>query len=369
VQLPRIYRIFVLLAVIGAMTPSAFAQQAATAPKTGKVIEIKVPAPALKGNLLGDPAEQDATVYLPPSYETSPTRRYASVYLLHGFTGNNHAWTSGGYQGMSLQPLMDQMIQKGVIPEVIVVAPNGSNAYKGAFYTNSVVNGNWEDYIYRDLVQNIDSKYRTIARPESRGIAGHSMGGYGAISLAMKHPEVFSVVYALSPCCLGLEGDFGSENPAWLSTLRLTSKEQLKDKPGSFEEFFQIAFVAVSAAFSPNPQRAPFFVDFPYQERDGKVEKNENVFALWRAKMPLYMVEDNKQNLLKLRGIFIDYGENEEFSHIRTTTQQFSKALSERNIPHVFEIYEKGNHGNQIRQRIETRLLQFFAEKLDFGTK
>ena len=83
--------------------------------------------------------------------------------------------------------------------------------------------------------------------------------------------------------------------------------------------------------------------------------------------MPLYMVEDNKQNLMKLRGIFIDYGEKEEFSHIRITTQQFSKALSERNIPHVFEIYAGGDHGSMIRQRLETRLIQFFAEKLDFG--
>jgi len=369
VRFRRIFHLFLVLAVIGAARSFAFSQQTTTALKTGKIIEIKVPGPALKGNLLGDPAEQAATVYLPPSYDTSPPRRYPTIYLLHGFTGNNHAWTSGGYQGMRLQPLMDEMIQRGIIRDVIVVAPNGSNAYQGAFYTNSAVNGNWEDYIYRDLVQNIDATYRTIARPESRGIAGHSMGGFGAISLAMKHPDVFSVVYALSPCCLGLEGDFGSENPAWLSTVRLTSKQQLKEKPASFEEFFQLAFVAVSAAFSPNPTHPPFFVDFLYRDRDGKLERNENVFALWRTKMPLYMVEDNKQNLLKLRGIFIDYGENEEFSHIRITAQQFSKALSERNIPHVFEIYEKGNHSSKIRQRVETRLLQFFAEKLDLGAK
>ena len=80
------------------------------------------------------------------------------------------------------------------------------------------------------------------------------------------------------------------------------------------------------------------------------------------------MVEDNKSNLLKLRGIFFDYGQNEEFSHIKIATQQFSRELSNRSIPHVFEIYEGGTHNSKIRQRVETRLLPFFAEKLDFGS-
>jgi S-formylglutathione hydrolase len=183
----------------------------------------------------------------------------------------------------------------------------------------------------------------------------------------MKHPDVFSTVYALSPCCFGMEGDFSEENPAWLKTVRLTAKEQLKLRPGSADEFFQLAFVAVSSAFSPNPQRSPFFVDFPYQERDGRLEKNESVMARWRARMPLYMIDDNKENLLKLRGIFVDYGEKEEFSHIRITSQKFSNALAEKNIPHVFEVYARGDHGSLVAERVKTRLLQFFSEKLEFG--
>ncbi|HEY8186134.1 MAG TPA: alpha/beta fold hydrolase [Pyrinomonadaceae bacterium] len=342
------------------------ANQATGQVAAGRLVEVKVAAPALKGNLLGDPVEQDVGIYLPPSYETSPTKRFPTLYLLHGFTATNSAWTSGGYQGMTLQPLMDEMIKSGKSREMIVVIPSGWNAYKGAFYTNSTVNGNWEDYIYRELVQYVDTNYRTIARAESRGIAGHSMGGYGAITLAMKHPDVFGAVYALSPCCLGMEAEFTSANPAWLKTVRLTSKDQLKAQPQSFDDFFVLAFIAVSAAFSPNPARPPFYVDFPYQERDGRLEKNESVFAKWRTKMPVYMVDENKDNLLKLRGIFIDVGQKEEFPHIRITTQQFSKALAERNIPHVFEVYEGGTHGNKIRERVETRLLQFFSEKLVF---
>lgn len=373
--MPRLRLSRLIFAIVLAMSfaPASFAQQAVTptaapgapAAAAGKLVEIKVPAPSLKGNLLGDPTEQSAAVYLPPSYDASPTKRYPTLYLLHGFLGNNRAWTHG-YQGMSLQSSMDEMIKAGRIREMIVVAPNGWNAYRGAFYTNSSVTGNWEDYMFRDLVQNIDANYRTLAKPESRGIAGHSMGGYGAVTLAMKHPDVFSAVYALSPCCLGMEGDFTSDNPAWLKTIRLTSKDQLKSQPQALDDFYQIAFVAVSAAFSPNPEHTPFYVDFPYKEVEGgRLEKNESVFARWRTKMPLYMIDENKDNLLKLRGIVIDYGQNEEFSHIRITSQLFSKALAEKNIPHVFEMYEGGDHGSKIRQRFETRVLRFFSEKLE----
>jgi S-formylglutathione hydrolase len=344
---------------------TGFAQEATGRATSGKLVELKVSAPALKGNLIGDPAEQTVAVYLPPSYDASPAKRFPTLYLLHGFMGNNKAWTSGYYQGMNLRSSMDEMIRSGKVREMIVVLPNGWNAYRGGFYTNSTVTGNWEDYIYRDLVQHIDATYRTIARPESRGIAGTSMGGYGAMTLAMKHPDVFSAVYALSPCCLGMEADLTSENPAWLKTIRLTSKDQLKAKPESLDEFFAIA---ASAAFSPNPQHPPFLVDFPYQEREGRLEKNESVLAKWRSKMPLYMVDENKENLLKLRGIFIDYGQKEEFPHIRITSQLFSKALAERNVPHIFEVYEGGTHGNKIRERVETRVLEFFSEKLVFST-
>ena len=239
------------------IAPPLIAQQAATGSSTGRLLEIKIPAPALRENLLSDPIEQNIVIYLPPSYHTAPAKRFPTIYLLHGFLGNQTAWTSGGYQGMSLGPLMDEMIKSGKSREVIVVAPNGRNAYAGSFYTNSVVTGNWEDYILRDVVGYIDANYRTIARPESRGVAGHSMGGYGAIMLGMKHPDIFSAVYALSPCCLAMEADFLSDNPAWLRTVRLTSIDQIKGRPQSLVDFYVRALVALSAAFSPNPERAP----------------------------------------------------------------------------------------------------------------
>src|SRR5258708_5098900 len=96
--------IFALVCAIS-FAATGFAQEATSRAATGRLVEVKVSAPALKGNLLGDPAEQSVAIYLPPSYETSPAKRFPTLYLLHGFLGNNKAWTTGGYQGMRLRPL------------------------------------------------------------------------------------------------------------------------------------------------------------------------------------------------------------------------------------------------------------------------
>ena len=355
-------------------------QQGVAPTTTSRLLQLKVPAPSLKENILGDPTEQPIYVYLPLGYDGS-TKRYPTLYLLHGFTANSSVWINGAYQGMKLQTLMDDSIKNGKVREMIVVAANGSNAYKGSFYTNSPVTGNWEDFIVRDLVTYVDTNYRTIPRAESRGIAGHSMGGYGSVMLGMKHPEIFSAVYALSPCCVAMEADMSEANSAWSGVLQLTSKDQLSGPSRSFAQFFHTAFIAMSAAFSPNPKRAPFFVDFPFESKSGPchppaegklltktpcVQRNEPVYAKWRSKFPVYIAEANKENLKKLRGIFLDYGEREEFEHIRMGVKLLSSTFSELNIPHQFEVYADGDHGSLIRQRIETRLLPFFNEKLLF---
>ena len=82
--------------------------------------------------------------------------------------------------------------------------------------------------------------------------------------------------------------------------------------------------------------------------------------------MPLYLVEQYRQNLEKLRGIYLDYGDLEEFSHIRMTTRAFAEELAGRGIPHIFEVYAGGSHENKIRERIETRVLRFFSDVLSF---
>lgn len=339
--------------------------QTAKAVNQGSLEELTAPAPSLAGNLLGDPASQKVFVYLPPSYKTESAKRYPTLYLLHGYTGRPEEWVRNAYQGMSLPAELDSLIAQGVASEMIVIVPNGRNAYLGSFYTNSEVTGNWEDFIYRDLVGYIDGKYRSLARASSRGIAGHSMGGYGAFMLAMKHPDVFGAAYSLSPCCMGFEGDLSSDNPVWTKAAKVNSRDLFAKEPASFEDFFSIAMVAISAAFSPNKEKAPMYADFPFIERQGALVRNEPSYSNYRSKMPLYLIEQYRANLSKLRGISIDVGEFDEFTHIRKGTALISAELSQREIPHSYEIYKNGTHGNKIRERFNKKVIPFFSAVLE----
>jgi S-formylglutathione hydrolase FrmB len=352
----------VFICVFSAARPTS---QVAAPVATGALSETKVAASALKDNLLGDPAESRVAVYVPPSYAASPQRRYPTLYLLHGFTADIDSFTRA-YQGMDLARTMDEQIARGTAREMIVVVPSGRNGYFGSFYTNSPVTGRWEDFFAKELIAWVDTNYRTLRAPESRGIAGHSMGGYGAIMLAMKHPDVFGALYALSPCCVGIEGDMDHDNQAWRQAMQIQSRDQLQPQPRSLDDFYATAFIALSAALSPNPSKPPLFVDFPFKQQQRLLVVNEDAYARWRANLPLYLVEQYRGNLAKLRGIYLDYGALEEFSHIRIATQAFSDELTKRGIAHTFEVYADGTHESRIRQRIETRLLRFFSEVLAF---
>ena len=175
-----------------------------------QVVEVTIHSAALEKNLLGDPTDQRAAIYLPASYDQEHDKRFATIYFLHGFADTPVLGVA-----KILQPYMDKLISAHTIEPMIVVAPNGLNRYFGSFYTNSEVTGNWEDYIVHDVVGYTDAHYRTIPTAQSRGIGGHSMGGYGALMLGFKHPEVFSNIYAMSPCCTLLEADFGPSNSLW----------------------------------------------------------------------------------------------------------------------------------------------------------
>jgi S-formylglutathione hydrolase len=341
-------------------------QLPANGARPGTLEILQVHSRALENNKLGDSADQPVAIYLPPSYKTSLTKRYPTLYLLHGFDSNILSWTGDGYQDMNLQNSMNALIATGAVREMMVVVPNGRNAYLGSFYTNSSVTGNWEDFVVRDLVSYVDSHYRTVPRAESRGIAGHSMGGYAAVMMGMKHPEVFSAVYAMSPCCLGMEADMTSINSAWhaaLAAKNKNAKEQFSGDPQSLEQFWVDAFLSLAAALSPNPDHGPFFVDLPYRDQNGNLVQDEPAWTEWHEKMPLGIVANYGSNLLQLRGLFIDYGLEDDFTHIPITARLFSEKLDRLGVPHILASY-RGDHSDRIRERLETSALPFFSRVL-----
>src|SRR5262245_2108051 len=183
-ELKRLPGVLTSFGVIGLFAPLAA--------QTGTVTQYQVNSKALARNLVGQPGATQVEVYLPASYSRDTTRRYPTLSLLHGIQGTSADWTKPGYQGMTIQGLVDSLSAAKAIKELIVVIPTATNLYSGSFYSNSPVTGNWEDFISRDLVAWADSAFRTIPAAASRGIAGHSMGGLGTILMAMRPADVFS---------------------------------------------------------------------------------------------------------------------------------------------------------------------------------
>ena len=360
------------------------------------ITEVVISAPALKGNLLGDPVKQRLSIYLPPGYNSSPDKRYPVLYLLHGFTGTNRTWMidpenpdnepladprDGGYQyaGFIERERLDAIIAAGIVPEIIIAAPNGRNTFKHSSYVNSPVTGNWEDYVVEDVVNFVDKNYRTLPTAASRGIAGHSGGANGALFLAMRHPDVFGSVYAMAPCCSGQtfslppleDRDTGQPTPFWQDVYtRIHSLSATDQLPDTFtdrrEDFYVNAELAASAAYTPNPDRAPLYSDFLFEMDNGKLALNKSALERRLALSVYRLVDKHESDLRSLRGILIDYGEN-EMDPLVSGNSQFAELLARRGIPFVFEVYAGGNHGNMVVERLESRGLRFFANSLEFS--
>lgn len=329
-----------------------------------QIIREKIHGPSLEKNPAGESADRFVTVYLPPSYVEQTTRRYPVLYLLHGIGDTDEMWMSRKNAYANIKDLMDRGIAEKRFGEMLVVMPDEKTSWYGSFYTSSEWTGNWEDFTVKDLVAAIDGKYRTLARASSRGLAGHSMGGHGAIKLGMKHPDVFSLVYGMNPALLGWSGDLSIENPAFISVQKMTTREQTLAENSPYPP----AIVCVAQAFSPNPKGGAFHADFPFAVVDGKVQPAEPAFSKWEANMPVYMVRQYRANLQKLRGLRFDSGWDDEYSHIVLTSRELSRTLTRFGIDHIFEEYN-GDHRNRLHGRtgrMYQAVLPYFGLLLEF---
>jgi S-formylglutathione hydrolase FrmB len=226
------------------------------------------------------------------------------------------------------------------------------NAYGGSMYSNSVTTGNWEGYVAEDLVAYMDRNYRTLAARESRGLAGHSMGGYGTMRIGMKHPDVFAALYALSSCCLN-EGNVrpnrnGGPSPAEA----ISSVDEARGNRAAQ------GTLARAAAWAPNPAKPPLFLDLP--TKNGDVQPD--VAVKWAANSPVAMLDQYVFSLRKYRAIALDVGLQDS---LLASNRLMDEALTRFGVPHTFETYE-GDHGNRVPQRLEEKVLPFFSSVLSF---
>jgi S-formylglutathione hydrolase len=350
------------LVVTSAWSQSASTQRAPAAPQSGTTLgpppasagkyeRVSVHGKSLEGNLEGDSADRMVSVYLPPSYAKDPKRRYPVLYLLHGYTDSDARWFGlMGKHFLSVQAAVDKAYANGA-RELIIVMPDAFTKYAGSMYSSSVTTGDWETFVTRDLVAYVDKHYRTIAKPASRGLAGHSMGGYGTVRLGMKHPGIFSSLYALSPCCMGANLQPDADTMAQAASAKT---------PEQFNAlgFGPKAMIASAAAWSPNPRTPPYF-DLPIV--DGKPVPD--TIAKWAANAPLAMVHQYIPNLKTYDAIAVDAGDRD--TGIAATVKDLDQILTGYGVKHVAEIYG-GDHVDHIGERLETKVLPFFSEHLAF---
>jgi S-formylglutathione hydrolase len=335
----------------------AFGSTGASAAKSqGTYARIKVHGKSLEGNLSGEPADRDVSIYLPPSYQQQSGRRYPVVYLLHGYTNSDVGWfgpeSRGSFaNGNTMTTAADRAFTGGATQEFILVMPNAYTIYQGSMFSNSVTTGDWEGFIAKDLVEYMDSHYRTIPDRASRGLAGHSMGGYGTIRIASKNPQVFSIIYILSACCLS-----ASLNPNPQGSAQAEALKGPEDAKGAARGLATL--LAESAAWSPNPQNPPFYFDLP--AKDGKIQPA--VVAKWVANASLATI-DQYAGALKTLKIGMDVGDKDGLA---ASNRELNRVLKSYGIPASFETYD-GDHTNHIVDRMEKVVLPFFSKNLTFS--
>jgi len=319
----------------------------------GSYERVTVHGASLAGNLEGDSPERRVSVYLPPSYAKEPQRRYPVLYLLHGYTDSDSRWFGqSGAHFVNVQGAADRAYARGT-RELIIVMPDAYTKYKGSMYSNSVTTGDWEAFVSEDLVAYVDRHYRTLPARASRGLAGHSMGGYGTIRIAMKYPDAFSSLYAMSACCLAANPNLAG--PAMDKALAIGSAADLAQA-----DFGTRVMIASAAAWSPDPKSPPLYLDLPVA--DGKVVPA--IAARWMANAPLAMLDQYVSSLKQAHAIALDVGTKD---FLLASIEELDGRMTLFGIRHTFETYD-GNHISGIQERLEKKVIPFFSEQLTFAS-
>ena len=360
----KVLKLFIACSMLLVILPSA-AQVQTNVPepvagaKPVAVEHIKIHGAALEGNLEGDAVDRDVIVFLPPSYETEKKRRYPVVYALHGYSIGAEQWTHEIHVPQTIEGAFAKGSQ-----EMIVVLPDSKTVYNGSMYSSSATTGDFEKFIWHDVVNYVDAHYRTIADRSSRGLAGHSMGGYGASRIGMKHPEVFGALYIMSPCCMSpMTG--GGPGPAEQMKERALAGEKKAAAAKSSSELaaqspgFGAAPYATAAAWAPNPKNPPLYFDLP--TKDGVPQPE--IMAKFSANAPLAFVDQYVGNLKQYRAISMDVGDQDG---LRFDAIKLHNILDNYGVANSFEIYS-GTHVSAVADRFQNHVLSFFAKNLCFN--
>jgi S-formylglutathione hydrolase FrmB len=333
-------------------------------PLAGRFEEHVVTSEALRGNPLGDPHERPLWVYLPPGYDDEPERRYPSIYVIQGYTGQLDMWRNRAAFGAKTYPeLTDEVFAGGDVPPAIVVWVDAWTKLGGSQFLDSPAIGNYHTYLCNELVPWVDERYRTIPDAPNRGIQGKSSGGYGAMVTPMLRPDLFGGFATHAGDAL-FEACYAKDFP---ETARL-----LRDKyDGSYERFWAEFharplvskpgdFVLVNtwgmaAAYSADDDGT---VQLPIDETGKLIPE---VWERWLRWDPVRMVEGHAEALRAMRAVYIDAGKSDEY-YLDLGAEAFRRALERIGVTNVFfELFE-GTHGGIVWRY--PLALRYLAERL-----
>lgn len=333
----------------------------------GKLQLETVSSIVLKDNPLGDPRRREVPVYLPPSYGSKRGRRYPVLYYLVGFTGTGRGVINCNPWKENLVERFDRLIAEGKAREAILVIPDCFTAYGGSQYLNSSATGRYEDHVVVELVSFIEDKFAAMRGPDGRALFGKSSGGFGALTLGMKHPDVFGHVFSHS-------GDSAFELGFPLELLKLSAA--LRKHGGSVQRFVAdfraardksgfdhgaIMAIAMSACFSPNP-KSPLGFDLPMDLRTGALIPS--VWKRWEALDPVNACVKHASGLARLKTLWFDAGVRDEF-YLHHGARRLSDALKRLKIKHAYQEHEFGHMDNQPRYDVSLALLSKRCARVD----
>ncbi|HEX2910347.1 MAG TPA: alpha/beta hydrolase-fold protein [Chloroflexia bacterium] len=288
-------------------------------------------SPSLQGNPLNDPSTRKIPVYLPPSYSEDSAKRYPVVFMLHGFTGNSSMWLNvNSFYTPTVPERFERLVKDGDCGEMILVFVDGYCAFGGSQYVNSATTGQYEDYVVKDLVPYIDQKYRTLGAG-SRAVAGKSSGGFGAVRLAMRHPDIFAAFAShagdmyFEYCYLpdfpkavnGVSRFMHTPNPVGAFLSAFAEAEQ----KGKLIDTLNI--IAMAACYSPvdvsgtrqlSPVEIECNFEIPFDLYTGELK--DEIWQRWLEFDPVRMLDkaECQEALRQLKGCYLDAGTRDEFN-------------------------------------------------------
>lgn len=316
----------------------------------GRLVETRVAGRCLEGNRLGDPAERDLLVYLPPDHDAS-TRRYPVVMLLPGFAATHRsmvAWTP--WKRSTIEALDDQIV-RGECAPAIVVMPDSTTRFGGSQFLDSPVTGRHQSYLAEEIVAHVDATFRTIADASGRAVAGRSSGGFGALRLVTDRPGVFSAIGAhaadasfdvtmrpmLTHAAIAI-GRAGGVEPF--------ARRVVDGGPRDAMEFDALFTLAASTAYTPELDAPYPHCAWPVDPGTGRVD--EAVFERWRAHDPLTRIAASHDALRALRYAIVDAGERDEHG-LQLAAREVASALRAASVLVDHEEFDGGHRGTSWR--------------------